>query len=58
MPHSQANAVGTLVPKAMADAIELSLDRIEEAIGNIDTYVAESLEMDVETMRELFSAGV
>lgn len=56
VPHSQANAVGTLVPRAMADAIEQSLDRIEEAVGDIDTYVAESLEMDVETMRELFSA--
>ena len=56
VPHSQANAVGTLVPRAMADAIEQSLDRIEEAVGDIDTYVAESLAMDVETMRELFSA--
>jgi uncharacterized membrane protein len=55
-PHSQANSVGTLVPKAMADSIENSLAKIESSVGDLDNYVAESLEMDPETVRELFSA--
>lgn len=55
-PHSNANSVGTLVPKAMADSIENSLAKIESSVGNLDNYVAESLEMDPETVRELFSA--
>lgn len=41
VPHSQANAVGTLVPRAMADAIEQSLNRIENAVGNLDKFVAD-----------------
>jgi len=56
MPHSRASSVGTLVPKAMADAIEASLAKVEAQVGNVDEYVAESLEMDPETVRELFSA--
>jgi hypothetical protein len=40
----------------MADAIEQSLARIEAQVGNLDDYVGESLEMDPETVRELFSA--
>jgi hypothetical protein len=56
IPRSQANSVGTLVPRAMADSIEQSLARVEAAEGNLDDYVATSLEMDPETVRELFSA--
>jgi hypothetical protein len=56
MPHSRASSVGTLVPKAMADAIEASLAKVEAQVGNVDEYVAESLDMDPETVRELFSA--
>jgi hypothetical protein len=56
IPHSQATAVGTLVPKAMAQAIEDSISRVEAEVGNIDEFVAEQLEMDPETLREQFSA--
>jgi len=55
-PHSQATAVGTLVPKAMAQAIEDSIAKVEAEVGNIDEFVAEQLEMDPETLREQFSA--
>ena len=54
-PHSNASAVGTLVPRAMAQSIEESLDKVEAAEGNLDEYVGRSLEMDPETVRELFS---
>jgi hypothetical protein len=55
-PFSQANAVGTLVPRAMAQAIQESIARIESDVGNVDEYVANALEMEPETLRELFSA--
>lgn len=55
-PLSNANSVGTLVPRAMADSIQQSLEKVEAAEGNLDEYVARSLEMDPETVRELFSA--
>jgi len=51
-----ANSVGTLVPRAMADSIEQSLAKVEADKGSLDDYVATSLEMDPETVRELFSA--
>jgi hypothetical protein len=54
-PHSQATAVGTLVPKAMAQAIEDSISKVEAQVGNVDEFVAEQLEMDPETLREQFS---
>jgi hypothetical protein len=55
-PKSNATAVGTLAPKAMAQSIQESIDRIESQVGNVDDFVAESLEMDPETLREKFSA--
>jgi hypothetical protein len=55
-PHSQASSVGTLVPKAMRDAIDASIQRIEDKVGDIDQYVADSLKMDAETLRANFSA--
>ena len=55
-PFSQANAVGTLVPRAMAQSIQESIERIESDVGNVDEYVANALEMEPETLRELFSA--
>ena len=55
-PFSNANSVGTLVPKAMAEAINNALATLEAAVGSIDEYVATALEMDPETVRELFSA--
>jgi hypothetical protein len=39
----------------MAQSINESLDRVEAAEGNLDEYVGRSLEMDPETVRELFS---
>ena len=55
-PKSMANSVGTLVPRAMADSIEQSLDRVETAEGNLDEYVSKSLDMDLDTVRNVFSA--
>ena len=55
-PHSQAASVGTLVPAAMRDAIEASLQKMEDQFGNLDDYVAERLNMDPETVRTNFSA--
>jgi len=55
-PHSQAASVGTLVPRAMAGAIEASLQKIEDTLGNLDEYVADRLGMDIETVRTNFSA--
>jgi hypothetical protein len=55
-PKSSAIAVGTLAPRAMAQAIQDSIDRIESQVGNVDEFVAEALEMDPETLRENFSA--
>ena len=55
-PHSNASSVGTLVPKAMAQAIEDSLAKLEEQHGSIDEYVADNLNMEPETLRNNFSA--
>jgi hypothetical protein len=55
-PHSEAASVGTLVPVAMRDAIEQSLTRLEDQVGDLDSYVAKSLDMDVEDLRANFSA--
>jgi hypothetical protein len=55
-PSSQATSVGTLVPRAMRDSIQQSLEKVEDQMGNIDEYVADSLNMDIETLREDFSA--
>lgn len=55
-PSSQATSVGTLVPRAMRDSIQQSLQKVEDQMGNIDEYVADNLNMDIETLREDFSA--
>ena len=55
-PHSQATSVGTLVPRAMRDSIEQSLQKVENEMGSLDEYVADNLDMDLETLREDFSA--
>lgn len=55
-PRSNAASVGTLVPRAMRDSIQNSLEKIEEQFGNIDDYVAERLNFDPETLRANFSA--
>jgi hypothetical protein len=55
-PRSEAASVGTLVPAAMRDSIQESLQRIEDNVGSLDEYVAKALEMDLETARANFSA--
>lgn len=55
-PHSRASSVGTLVPRAMRDAIDASLQKIEDQLGNLDEYVGDRLAMDPETVRASFSA--
>jgi predicted RNA methylase len=55
-PHSQATSVGTLVPRAMRDSIEQSLQKVENEMGSLDEYVADNLGMDLETLRDDFSA--
>ena len=54
--HSMSGSVGTLVPRAMADSIEQSLAKVEEAEGNLDDYVARSLDMDMDRLYTYFSA--
>jgi hypothetical protein len=56
IPTSQATAVGTLVPRAMAESIHNSIARIQDEVGNLDEYVAEQLSFEPETVREYFSA--
>jgi hypothetical protein len=56
IPKSKLKSVETLMPKGMADAIRRSLDRLEKKVGDIDTYVANSLEMDLGTLGDYFSA--
>jgi hypothetical protein len=48
--------VGTLVPVAMRDAIQASLDRVQQQVGNLDTYVAISTGMSAKEVSEVFSA--
>jgi len=55
-PFSNSPAVGTLMPKAMAQAIRNSLQKVVDMVGNIDEYVANELQMDTETLFEKFSA--
>ena len=55
-PHSGAKSVGTLVPNAMAQAIDKALSNLEKKYGNIDRFVAENLDIDVDTLQENFSA--
>lgn len=55
-PHSGASSVGTLVPKAMRDAIDASLSKIEDQVGSIDQYVADNLDLDTQELAKFFSA--
>lgn len=55
-PRSAATSVGTLVPRAMRDSIQTSLEKIEDQFGNIDDFVAERLNYEPETLRANFSA--
>ena len=55
-PRSSAPAIGTLVPIAMRDAVQDAISRIEADVGNLDSYVAESLKMDIGHAKTVFSA--
>jgi hypothetical protein len=55
-PHSKAPAVGTLAPNAMATAIDESLTYLEDQVGDIDQYVADKLDFEVEDLKTKFSA--
>lgn len=50
-PRSKATfAVGTLVPVKMQDAMKKALDSIEKRNGDIDAFVAKSLDYDLDAM--------
>ena len=56
VPESKGLSIGTLMPRAMAQAITASLKKLKNEVGSIDEYVAEKIDMDVETMFDRFSA--
>ena len=55
-PYSQGTAIGTLVPRAMSESINNAIQKVQDEVGNLDNYVADALNMDVETLKEKFSA--
>jgi hypothetical protein len=55
-PYSKGTAIGTLMPRAMAQAINDSLQKIQDEFGDIDNYVAKSLDMKVTELFDKFSA--
>jgi hypothetical protein len=56
VPKSSGASVGTLSPVAMQQATQESLERLVEKHGDIDNYVAEALQVDVETLHINLSA--
>jgi hypothetical protein len=55
-PRSGAPSVGTLVPVAMRDAVQESLARVQEVVGDLDAYVAGKLGYDARDLGNYFSA--
>lgn len=55
-PRSASAAVGTLVPINMRDAVQNSLNRLEDEVGDLDEFVASRIGMDVDAMQRNFSA--
>ena len=55
-PFSKGTSVGTLMPKAMAQAIRDSLQKLVNEVGDIDAYVADSLNTDEQSLFNNFSA--
>lgn len=55
-PRSASPSVGTLVPRAMRDAIQSSLDRVSDKHGDIDAYVSGALQYTPAQLRRDFSA--
>lgn len=54
-PASGSYSVGTLVPVNMASAVENSLARLQEEVGDLDTYVADRLGYKPDELSEYFS---
>ena len=55
-PHSAAASVGTLVPRAMAQSIHDSLNKLQDEVGDLDQYVSNALGMEPEDLNSHFSA--
>lgn len=55
-PFSKGTSVGTLMPKAMAQAIRDSLQKLANEVGDIDAYVADSLNTDEQSLFDNYSA--
>lgn len=55
-PFSKGTSVGTLMPRAMAQAIRDSLQRLTNQVGDIDAYVANAINIDEQSLFEKFSA--
>jgi len=55
-PFSKGTSVGTLMPKAMAQAMRESLQKLVDRVGDIDAYVADSLNTDEQSLFENYSA--
>ena len=55
-PKSAASSIGALVPVAMRDSIQHSLEKVEDKVGNLDQYIADSLNMDLNDVKDKFSA--
>ena len=43
LPRSQGRTPGTLIPANMATAAQIALDKLEQAVGDIDTFVQQRL---------------
>ncbi len=54
-PASGSYSVGTLVPVNMASAVENSLRRLQDEVGDLDTYVADRLGYRPDELSEYFS---
>jgi len=55
-PFSKAPSVGTLMPRAMAQSIRNSLQKVVDQFGDIDDYVSDRLQMEPESLFQRFSA--
>ena len=55
-PFSKGTSVGTLMPKAMAQAMRESLQKLANEVGDIDAYVAQALNTDEQGLFDKFSA--
>lgn len=54
-PASKSNSVDTLVPVNMANAVENSLKRLQDEVGDLDEFVADRLGYDAADLGKYFS---